>query len=123
MITKKNKVTRDYKVKDLVSVHIPRIDRGGTDFKILPGMISKVSGYKTKWFTILTPFGILNDKFRVSDLEPYYGVVDVNLEQLTSYKPISLKAAAALHASNSGSIDTKSVQKESTKRNSAKKIL
>ena len=122
MITKKNKVTRDYKVKDLVSVHIPRIDRGGTDFKRLPGMISKVSGYKTKWFTILTPFGILNDKFRV-DLESYYGVVDVNLEQLTSYKPISLKAAAALHASNSGSIDTKSLQKESTKRNLAKKIL
>ena len=63
MITKKNKVTRDY--KDLVSVHIPRIDRGGTDFKILPGMVSKVSEYKTKWLKILTPFGLLNEKFRV----------------------------------------------------------
>ena len=106
---KKNKITRDFKLKDLVSVRIPRIDRGGTDFKRMPGMICKVAKHQEKFWSILTQYGALNDKVRTSDLEPYYSIVDVNFEEFSKAKPFSLKEAATLQSSNTGSVDTVNV--------------
>ena len=104
-----NKITRDFKLKDLVSVRIPRIDRGGTDFKRMPGMTCKVAKHQEKFWSILTQYGALNDKVRTSDLEPYYSIVDVNFEEFSKAKPFSLKEAATLQSSNTGSVDTVNV--------------
>ena len=59
---KRNKKTREFNVKDNVSVSIPRIDRGGTDLRRLPGKIVKVSTGINRFYTVLTVWGILNDK-------------------------------------------------------------
>jgi len=39
---KRNKVTREFKVGSMVTVRIPRIDRAGTDFKRMPGIVGAV---------------------------------------------------------------------------------
>ena len=78
---KRNKVTRCFKLNDIVSVKIPRIDRTGTDFLRLPGILCKISSENADFYRILTPGGILADKYHVSDLEPYSGVVDVILDE------------------------------------------
>jgi len=102
---KRNKVTRDFHLQDLVTVRIPRIDRGGTDFPRLPGMVAKISGHDgEKFFRILTVNGTLNDAYRVSDLEPYVGVVDVNINDL-NVKMISLREAAMLQAARTTSTE------------------
>ena len=54
-------------------------------------MICKVAKHQEKFWSILTQYGALNDKVRTSDLEPYYGIVDVNFEEFSKAKPISLK--------------------------------
>jgi hypothetical protein len=50
---KRNKKTRTFKVKDLVTVGIPRIDRGGTDFQRLPGMVIKVSDRQEQFYYVV----------------------------------------------------------------------
>ena len=62
---KRNKTTREFNIKDNVSVSIPRIDRGGTDLRRLPGKIVNVTKGVNKFYTVLTVWGILNDKYRV----------------------------------------------------------
>ena len=92
-------------MQDLVTVRIPRIDRGGTDFSRLPGMVAKISGHDgEKFFRILTVNGTLNDAYRVSDLEPYVGVVDVNLADFNK-KMITLREAAMLQAARTTSAE------------------
>ena len=72
MMLKKNKITREYSLKNLVSVLIPRIDRSGVDFQRLPGMICSISNHNGEiFYKILTVYGILNDTYRVSDFEPF----------------------------------------------------
>ena len=69
---KRNKKTNEFNVSEKVSVKIPRIDRGGVDFPRLPGVASKVYEHQEKFYEILTEYGILNDKYRASDLYFYY---------------------------------------------------
>jgi len=102
---KRNKKTREFKESDLVTVK--RIDRAGTDFNRLPGMVCKVSDHQEKFYRILTFYGILADKYRASDLEPYCGVVSVVLDDYQNkYKEISLSEAAKLKSATTGSIET-----------------
>lgn len=103
---KRNKKSVEFKVNDLVTVKIPRIDRGGTDFCRLPGKICKVSGDLDKFYRVLTSFGILADCYRASDLETYCGVVGVDIIDYESkYKIISLTEAAKLQSASTGSIE------------------
>ena len=92
---KRNKKTVDFELGQLVTVQIPRIDRGNCDFRRLPAMICAVSGRIDQFFKLLTLFGILSDSYRADDLEPYYGIVNVQIENYESrYKKISLREAA-----------------------------
>ena len=103
---KRNKKTIEFKIMDVVTVKIPRIDRGGTDFNRLPGVICKMSDHQEKFYQVLTPSGILADRYRASDLEPYCGIVNVSLENYQKrYKVISLREAAILQSASTGSIE------------------
>jgi len=101
---RRNKKTREYNVKDPVTVKIPRIDHGGVDFPRLPGIVCKISDHGEKFYQILTESGILNDNYRASDLEPFSGLVNVELEDIDTYKKISLKEAAQLQSAKTGSL-------------------
>jgi hypothetical protein len=90
---KRNKTTREFIINDNVSVSIPRIDRGGTDLRRLPGKVNKISEGLNKFYTVLTVWGILKDKYRSTSLEPFSGIVEVNLEDS---REISLNEAATL---------------------------
>ena len=60
-------------------------------------MICHVSGEKDLFYKILTPYGYLADSYRADDLEPYCGLVNVQIDDYaTRYKKISLRKAAAL---------------------------
>ena len=102
----KKQKTREYSLKDLVSVLIPRIDRSGVDFQRFPGIICSISNHNGEiFYKILTVYGILNDSYRVSDLEPFFGLVEVDLENYESkYQKISLTAAAEVHSARLGSL-------------------
>lgn len=89
---KRNKNTVQFKINDLVTVLIPRIDRGGSDLPRLPGKIIKISG---EFHQILTKHGILNDQYLASNLEPYHGLLDL-MEDKIVVKKISLREAARL---------------------------
>lgn len=104
---KRNKKTREFAIGDTVSVQIPSIDRAGTDFRRLAGKICKISEHKQKFYYILTQWGILNDKYLESALEPYSGLVDVALEDFEkNFKTISLREASSLQSCNTGSLET-----------------
>jgi hypothetical protein len=106
---KRNKKTRTFKVKDLVTVRIPRIDRGGTDFQRLPGMVIKVSDRQEQFYYVLTQPGLLADCYRASDLEPYCGLVNLSdfdeKKDVKEYKTISLREAASIQSASIGSAE------------------
>ena len=58
---KRNKVTREFKVGAMVTVRIPRIDRAGTDFKRMPGIVGAVRTHGDN---------LHHDWYRTGDLEP-----------------------------------------------------
>ena len=76
---KTNKKTRVFKIGDTVLLKIPRIDRTGTDLKRLPGTICKLSDDKQVFYRISTQWGILNDQYQEYNMEPYSGLVQVEL--------------------------------------------
>jgi hypothetical protein len=103
---KRNKTTREFILNDNVSVSIPRIDRGGTDLRRLPGKVIKISEGLNKFYTVLTVWGILKDIYRSTRLEPFSGIVEVNLEDS---REISLNEAAKLQNASTGSLETVNV--------------
>ena len=99
---KGSKKTIEFEINALVTVKIPRIDRGGTDSNRLPGIFFKVSNHQEKF----SPSGILADRYRASDLELYCGIVNVTLENNQErYKVISLREAAILQSASTDSIE------------------
>ena len=94
---KRNKRTLEFEIADAVTVLIPRIDRGGSDMPRIPGLVKRVIGDKDQLYEIECKYGILNEKFRASDLDEYQGLLDFNLGDLEN--KISLREAARL-ASN-----------------------
>ena len=107
---KRNKKTREFKVGENVSVKIPRIDRGGHNFSRISGKVCKVSSHKEAWYYVLTIYGLLADRYRASDLEPFSGIVQVVLDNYeNSYKEISLREAAQLQGANTGSVEKANV--------------
>ena len=58
-------------------------------------MVYKISNHKQQFYGIVTEYGILNDNYLVSDLEPYSGAVNVTLGKFEEkYKLFSLTEAA-----------------------------
>ena len=106
---KRNRKTREFKEGDNVSVKIPRIDRGGHNFSRISGTVCKVSTHKEAFYYVLTVYGVLADKYRASDLEPFSGIVGVDIKNYESSKEISLREAALLQGSNTGSIEKANV--------------
>ena len=75
---KRNKRTREFEIDEFVSVLIPRIDRGGSDLPRLPGQVVRISGDKDKFYEVATEYGILDSKYRSSELELYESTVNIN---------------------------------------------
>jgi len=107
---KKNKKTTVYQVGDQVTIRIPTIDRAATNFKRLPGVVAALKSYNGQMHRILTEYGVLNDWYGADDLEKLLaGHIDVNLDDFKKHPDdvptISLTSAAALQASNTGSLE------------------
>lgn len=101
---KRNKVTRTFKVADLVTVKIPRIDRAGSDFKRMPGIVCKVKTHGDYLHHLITAYGTLNDWYRTGDLEPLVGGVSDAVIENYEKKMISLTEAAKLQGACTGSV-------------------
>jgi hypothetical protein len=89
---KRNKRTLQFELHEPVSVLIPRIDRGGTDLRRLPGIVTRITE-KGEFYEITSAYGILNDCYRASDLESYHGVL--NFDHKTIINKIALSSAAS----------------------------
>ena len=89
-IRKKQRIA-DFKVTDIVSVLVPKIDRFGTELSRLPGKIISISGSTDYFYEIATSFGILDVKLRGGDLMPFHGSLVVKQD-----KKISLREAHRL---------------------------
>ncbi len=88
-----------------MSVKIPRIDRGGTDLPRLPEILVKIIEHEgEKFFRLLTVNGTLNDAYRVMDLEPYFGLVDVKVADFNK-KMITLREAEMLQEARTTSTE------------------
>lgn len=83
---KRNKRTLEFA---LVSVLIPRIDRGSSGLPRLPGVIGRVS---REFYEVVCEYGILNDCLRACDLEMYHGPISFDYETIKN--KISLREAA-----------------------------
>ena len=92
---KRNKRTLEFNCKDPVSIAIPRIDRGGTDLRRIPGVVTRIAKHNNvEFYEITTAYGILNDCLRASALEDYAGVID--FDPNTIKNKIALTSAAQL---------------------------
>ena len=100
---KRNKKTIEYKVGDAVTVRIPDVDRGGSEFRRFPAKIFKISGEKEQFFELVTPYGTLNDKLRACDFQPFSGIVDCSLIEAQPVK-ISIREVAIKFANRNLSI-------------------
>ncbi len=67
-------------------------------------MVVKVSIHAQTFYTILTEYGTLSDKYLVDSLEPYIGIVKVNAEDINE-RTTTLREAARLQSARSGSVD------------------
>lgn len=92
---KRNKQTREFKIGDRVSVSIPPIDRAHVTLPRLPCIVKNVSKVRESFYTLVCSHGVLNVKYRVSDLEPYNGVFNFDLDSAPS-KEITLREAVRL---------------------------
>jgi hypothetical protein len=104
MIASVTKKKSFFKQGDRVTAKIPRIYRGNAALTRLTGVIGKDSEHKEIFYTVLTSFGTLQDSYRASDLEPYSGLVSVNINDLYS-KMIALHTAANLQAVRTGCVE------------------
>ena len=76
---KRNKATRDFKVGDHVSVKKDKIDKGSSELSRVPCVIIREAHNK---FELLTEFGILDNMRRADDLEPYNGLIELDVDEL-----------------------------------------
>ena len=97
---KRNKRTLEYQVGELVTDLITRIYRGGSDLPRLPGIIGRNTGGKDTVHE--SRFGILNDKLRACELEPYSVVLDIDTTKIIN--KISLREAARLTSNRSADL-------------------
>ncbi len=83
---KRNKVTREFKVGDHVSVKKDKIDKGSSELARVPCVITDERNNK---FQLTTEFGILENLRRADDLEPYHGLIEFEANKIT--ETISLR--------------------------------
>ena len=70
-------------------------------------MVCKVASHKQQLYEILTEWGILNDHYRVSDLQAYSGIVKVTLDKYEDkYSKVSLTEVARLQGLSTSSDKT-----------------
>ena len=75
-----------------MSVLIPRIDRGGSDLPRIPAQVIRVCGNKDKFYEIATKFGIIETKYRASDLEVYERIVEANTTIHATLREAAIKS-------------------------------
>ena len=73
---KRNKVARDFKVGDHVSVKKDKIDKGSSELARVPCVIIKAAHNK---FELATEFGIIENMRRAEDLEPFNGLIEFDV--------------------------------------------
>ena len=78
-----------------VTVLIPSIDRSKSDLPRLPCVVSRLCGHKQIFYELVCEHGILADCYRACDLDPYSGIVKVDLKKINEMKKVSLRVAAA----------------------------
>ena len=102
---KRNKVTREFNVGSMVTVRIPRIDRAGSDFRRMPGIVCQIKTHGDRLHHLITEYGTLNDWYRTGDLEPLVGgVIKASVEDYNS-RMVSMTEAAKLQAACTGSLE------------------
>jgi hypothetical protein len=89
---KKKKI--DYEIENKVTVLSMQPDKLVGDVRRVPAVIIGKSGTRDIFYELLTSFGILNVKYRASDLEIYYG--DIKIPEDVKNKKISLREATKL---------------------------
>ena len=90
----KKKKTIDYEIDNKVTVLSMQPDKLVGDVRRVPAIIISKSGTRDIFYELLTSFGILNVKYRASDLEIYYG--DLQIPEEVKNKKISLREATKL---------------------------
>lgn len=68
---KRNKKTQEFDVGTSISIKIPKVDVGGTEFPRLAAVIKEKKHDK---YLCVCAYGILDVLFRAGDLEPYHGL-------------------------------------------------
>lgn len=86
------------------SVSIPRIDRSGVDFSRMAVMVVRISTHGQKFFELLMAFGSLNGNYRVKDLGPFHGILNVEVKDAVKIK-IRLREAAMLRIARSSRLE------------------
>ena len=90
----KRKKMVDYELDAKVSVLSMGPDKLVGDVRRVPAIIIGVTGTKDIFYKLLTTYGVLNIKYRASDLEYYYG--DIKVPEEAKNKTISLREATKL---------------------------
>jgi hypothetical protein len=92
MHTLNKKKVKTFRVDDLVSFSVEKIDRMALELPRIPAKIIKVSkAKKAIFYQLATQFGIINDQLRGDDLMPYFGSVEIKID-----KQISIREAEKL---------------------------
>ena len=92
---KKNKNIHEFEVDDIISVLIPKVDSGHTDFPRLAGRILNISQHASAHasYEIVCAYGVLDKRYYAKDLELFMGTVKIHNSILNT--KISLRAAAS----------------------------
>ena len=93
---KKNKNIHEFEVDDIISVLIPKVDSGHTDFPRLVGKILSVNNQHASShpsYEIVCEYGVLDKRYYAKDLELYMGTIKIHNAILNTQ--ISLRAAAS----------------------------
>ena len=96
MVSSNNKRKKqiDYEINDKVTILSMAPDKLVGDMRRVPALVIGKSGTRDIFYELLTPFGVLNIKYRASDLEIYY--VDIHISDDIKEKKISLREATKL---------------------------
>lgn len=84
----------DFEKDDKVSVLSMAPDKLVGDMRRVPAIIVSKSGTKDIFYELLTAYGVLDVKYRASDLELYYG--DIEISDEVKSKKVSLRSVSKL---------------------------
>jgi len=89
---KRNKVTRDFKVGDHVSVKKDKIDKESSELARVPCVIIRAAHNK---FELATEFGIIENMRKAVDLEPINSLIEFDVNEIIEKgEKVSLRTVA-----------------------------